>query len=149
MANNLTRFNPFGDVARFEPFRDLDKFFSDFHFSPALREYVGEPHIKMDVLETDKSYTVKAEMPGLKKEDITIDIDKNQVTIKAEARKESEQKEGRSLVRSERYYGQQFRSFTLAHDVDDSKATAKYQDGLLEIDLPKKAGNGAKKLSIS
>ena len=59
-----------------------------------------------------------------------------------------EEKEGKKLVRSERYYGRQFRSFTLGHDIDEAKAEAEYSDGVLKLTLPKKAGAETKKLTI-
>lgn len=142
---NLTRFDPFNEIARFEPFRGFDDLLRDFSLKPALRELQAEPRIRMEVTESDNAYTVKAEIPGVKKEDIKVDIDKNQVTISAESRRESEQKEGANVVHTERYYGQQFRSFTLAHDVDEEKTVAKYQDGVLELNLPKRASSGGGK----
>ncbi|MDB5821853.1 MAG: putative Hsp20-like chaperone [Herminiimonas sp.] len=142
---NLTRFDPFNDIARFEPFRGFEDLLRDFSLKPATREFSAEPRIRMEVTESDSAYTVKAEIPGVKKEDIKINIDNNQVTISAESRRETEQKEGTTVVRSERYYGQQFRSFTLAQNVDDEKTVAKYQDGVLELTLPKKAADGGGK----
>jgi HSP20 family protein len=138
MANNLTRL---------EPFRNLGEFFKDFGITPAWRDLEAEPRIRMDMSETDQAYTVKAEIPGVKKEDIKVAIDGNQVSISAEVKKEEDQKSG-SMLRSERYYGQQYRSFTLPQEVDDEKAVAKYQDGMLELTLPKKPGTGRKQLSI-
>ena len=73
----------------------------------------------------------------------------NRVSISAESRRESEQKQGERVVRSELYYGAQHRSFALEQDVDETKATARYVDGVLELTLPKKAGGGAAKLQIS
>jgi len=84
----------------------------------------------------------------VKKEDIQISIDGNQVSISAEVKQEKEEKQGNKLVRSERYYGKQFRSFTLAHDIDEAKAEAEYTDGVLKLTLPKKAGSESKKLAI-
>jgi HSP20 family protein len=149
MPSNLTRFDPFGDVARFDPFNGLENFFRDFRIKPALSEFEAEPRIKMDISETDKAYTIKAEIPGVKKEDIKVDIARNQVSISVETNRETEQKEGERVVRSERYFGRQYRSFTLPQEIDDGKAGAKYHDGILELALPKKAGNGGKKLVIS
>lgn len=150
MANNLMRFDPFREISRFEPLRGFDDLFGDLRLKPALRDFEAEPRIKMDVTETDKAYTVKAEIPGVKKEDIKVDIERNQVSISAETKKETEEKKGDTVVRSERYYGQQFRSFTLASEIDEDKAVAKYQDGVLELTLPKRAGsNGGKKLVVS
>lgn len=147
MANNLMRFDPFGDIARFEPFRDIEELFKDFRMMPALRGLEAEPRIRMDMSETDQAYTVKAEIPGVKKDDIKVSINGNQVSISAEVRKEEDKKSG-SMVRSERYYGQQYRSFTLPQEVDDTKAEAKYQDGMLELTLPKRPGTGGKQLAI-
>ncbi|HEX8954764.1 MAG TPA: Hsp20/alpha crystallin family protein [Burkholderiaceae bacterium] len=149
MANDIRRYDPFGEISRFEPFFGLDQMFRDFRLAPGLRDLPVEPQIKMDVTESDTAYSVKAEIPGVKKEDIAIDIDKNQVTIKAEVRKESEEKEGEKVVRSERYYGQQYRSFSLAQNVDQEKATAKYENGILQLDLPKKADGSSKKLTVN
>lgn len=149
MANNLTRFNPFNEMVRFEPFRQFEDMFRDFRLSPEARGVHEQQLIKMDVTESEQAYTVKAEIPGVRKEDIKIDIDKNQVSINAETKKESEEKEGNSIVRSERYYGQQYRSFTLGQNIDDEKATAKYADGVLELFLPKKGNGSAKKISVN
>ena len=147
MANNLMRFDPFSDIARFEPFRNLDEFFKDFRIVPSLRALDSESRIRMDLSETDQAYIVKAEMPGLKKDDIKVAIDGNQISISVEARKEEEQKIG-NMVRNERYYGQQYRSITLPQEVDDSNAEARYQDGVLELTLPKKPGTGSKQIAI-
>jgi HSP20 family protein len=147
IANNLTRFNPFGDIARFEPFRNFEEFFKDFGMMPGWRGGEPEPRIRMDMSETDQEYMVKAEIPGVKKEDIKVSINGNQVSISAESRKEEDTKTG-NMVRSERYYCQQYRSFSLPQEVDDAKAEAKYHDGILELTLPKKPGSGGKQLAI-
>lgn len=106
--------------------------------------------IKLDVKEQDNAYVVTAEIPGVKKEDIGVEIDGNVVTIRAESKAENEVKDGGRVVRSERYYGSLFRSFALGADIDESKAEAKYADGVLTLTLPKKLnGGGAKRLSIS
>lgn len=148
MANNLTRFDPFADIARLDPFSGFENFFKNFSLQPAMRGMEAEPLIKVDVSETDQAYTVKAEIPGVKKEDIKVDVSGNQVSISAETRQEKEEKEGSKVIRSERYYGQQYRSFTLAQEVDDAKADATYSDGVLVLSLPKKAGASHKKLTV-
>jgi HSP20 family protein len=147
MANNLMRFDPFTDIARFDPFSNLDDVLKDLRVAPAWRGVEAAPRIRMDMSETDKEYTVKAEIPGVKKDEIKVSIVGNQVSISAEVRREEEKKEG-SMLRSERYYGQQFRSFTLPEEVDDAQAVAKYADGILELTLPKKPGSGIKQLTI-
>lgn len=149
MSNNLMHFDPFHEVTRFEPWRGLGDFFRDIRLKSALRDVGAEPRIKLEVTETDQAYTVKAEIPGVKKEDIKIDIDGNRVSISAETKMETEKKEGQSFVRSELYYGQQYRSFTLAHDIDNVKAEAKYQDGVLRLLLPKRTVTSSKKLVVS
>ncbi len=150
MTNNLMRFDPFGDIARFEPFRSMDELFQDFRLRPAMRNFEAEPRIKLDVAETDQAYMVKAEIPGVKKEDIKVAVDGNQVSISAEVKKEEEERQGETVIRTERYYGQVARSFTLAHEIDDANAVAKYQDGVLELTLPKQTGGGGgKQLTVN
>jgi HSP20 family protein len=106
------------------------------------------PQIKLDVSETDNEYTVTAEIPGVRKEDIDVRIDGNLVTLSAEVKKESEEKKEGRLLRSERQYGYASRSFTLASAVDDAKADAKYANGVLTLKLPKRAAESRKRLSI-
>jgi HSP20 family protein len=107
------------------------------------------PQMKVDLSETETAYAVKAEMPGVKKEDIDVQIDGNRLTITAELKKDSEEKEGGRVLRTERQYGYASRSFALACDVDEAKADAKYRNGLLELMLPKKAAAAQKKLTIA
>jgi len=107
------------------------------------------PQIRLDLSETDANYTVKAEIPGVKKEDIDVRIEGNQVTIGAEVRKESEEKKSGRVLRSEREYGYASRSFTLATAVDEAKANAKYQNGVLELTLPKKASSSSRRVAIA
>ena len=145
---NLTRWDPFGEMARFDPFRDMNDYFKGFMLRPVFQGLEAEPEIKLEISEADKAYTVKADVPGVKKEDIQVSIDGNQVSISAEIKHEKEEKEGKKLVRSERYYGKQFRSFTLGHDIDEGKAEAEYSDGVLKLTLPKRAGTESKKLTI-
>ena len=74
MANHLTRFDPFSDIARFEALNGIEDWFRDFQLRPALRDWNVEPRIKLDVSETDVAYTVKAEIPGVKKEKNTFGV---------------------------------------------------------------------------
>ena len=144
---NLTRYDPFGELTRFEPFRNFDDIFKGIMVRPVLREM--EPEIKMDVAEDDKAYIVRAEIPGVKKDDIKVAVEGNQVSISAEVKKEKEEKEGKKVIRSERYYGKVYRSFSLDHDVDQDAVKAKYSDGMLELTLPKKPGTAGKEITIS
>lgn len=137
---NITRFNPTSDA--------LDDLFRGFFMRPVRFEGQPDVQIKMDVSEDDKAYTVHAEIPGVKKDDIHVNIDGNQVSISAEVKNEKEVKEGETLLRSERYYGSVSRAFSLAQDVDEGAAQAKYNDGVLELTLPKKRAATSKKLVI-
>ena len=105
--------------------------------------------IRMDVSEKDNAYVVHADMPGVKKEDIKIEIDGNEVSISAETKNQKEVKDGDRVLRSERYYGKVSRSFTLASEVDEAAASAKYENGVLELALPKKAVAKAKLLAVA
>lgn len=144
---NIIRRTPREEVARFDPFREMESFFRTPRLRSWLAEHDGEPEMRMDITEDDKAYHVKAELPGIKKEDIRVEIDGNEVSISGEVRKQREEK-GESIVRSERYYGKQFRSFTLRHDIDQAKATAKYEDGVLELSLPKQEGAPTKVVAV-
>jgi HSP20 family protein len=145
MANSLTRFDPLSELARMDPFRGLDEIFNQSMLGPRLRSTGMTP--RMDVSENDQSYIVKAEIPGVKKEDIKVNIDGNQVSISAQTMQETEQKQENMLM-TERSMGQFYRSFTLPQTVDDAQAKAEYHDGILELTLPKKAGGSAKTLQI-
>jgi HSP20 family protein len=148
--NNITRFNPFNELSRFDPFWDVDDVFNKLMMRPLLREGLQfEPQIKMDVKEADGKYLIKAEIPGVKKDDIHVSIEGNRVSISAEVKQEKEAKEGEKVIRSERSYGMASRTFTLADDVDQGNAQAKYTDGVLELTLPKKPGSTRKEISIS
>jgi HSP20 family protein len=141
---NITRYDPFNLDSVF------DDLFKGFLVRPMTLEGMPKaPEIKMDVTENDKAYTVKAEIPGVKKEDIHVTIDGNTVSISAEVKKESEEKEGEKVLRSERYYGRMARSFSLGSDIDEANASARYENGVLELVLPKKAASTARRLTIS
>lgn len=148
--NDITRFSPLNEFVRFDPFGDMDDVFNRFMMRPFSRKVMGiEPQIKMDVKEADGKYMVKAEIPGVNKDDIHVTVDGNRVSISAEVKQEKEEKEGERVIRSERSYGMASRSFTLADEVDQSKVEAKYNNGVLELTLPKKPGSTRKEISIS
>jgi HSP20 family protein len=137
--SNLTLYHPFGDPA-------IDDLFRGF-FQPVRggREAVS---IKLDVAEKDGAYVVRAEIPGVAKDDIQVSIEGNQVTIGAEVKKESEKKEGERVLHSERYVGSAFRSFTLPAELDEAASAAKYDNGILELTLAKKPALAGRKLTI-
>jgi len=148
MANHLTRFNPFGDLAGLDTWRDIEDIFRRV---PVVGSLAGNtpPSIRLDVNETEEAYQVSAEVPGINKEDVHVSVEGNVVSIRVESRRTQEEKEGDTVLRSERYYGVQTRRFSLAQDIDEAQATAKCENGVLELILPKKkSGAGAKKLEI-
>lgn len=138
---NITRYQPFDEL-----FNELTK---GFFVRPLTLPAETELKMKLEVKEGDKAYTVRAEIPGVKKEDIQIDVSGGQVSISAEVKKEKEEKQGERLLHSERYYGMLSRSFTLPADVDSQSAKAEYKDGVLELTLPKKVTAQSKRLTIS
>ncbi len=136
------------NITRYDPFGDLDDMFKGFMLRPVRLDQQQPQIIKMDVKETAGGYVVRADIPGVKKEDIKVDVNGNVVSISAEVKEEKEQKEGARVIRSERYYGSMSRSFSLGQDVDDKAASAKYTDGVLELTLPKKAGSQPGKVVV-
>ncbi|MBI1943471.1 MAG: Hsp20 family protein [Betaproteobacteria bacterium] len=138
--SNLTRSNPFEDF-----FGDLGK---GFWVKPLAVPGGDELKLKVDVTEDDKAFTVHAEIPGVKKEDIQVEVNGDQVSIRAEVKREKEEKKGEKVIHSERYYGMVGRSFSLPGEVDDKATVAKYKDGVLDLTLPKKSGNGSRRISV-
>jgi HSP20 family protein len=138
---NITRFD--------EAFDDLLRGFFvrpvNFDGSPAHGQIA---QFRVDVSESEAAYTLRAEIPGVKKDDINISIDGDQVAISAEVKNEKEVKDGERTLRSERFYGKVHRAFQLGQPVDENTANAKYSDGILELTLPKKAAASAKRISI-
>lgn len=124
-----------------DPLRSVDDLFRGFFIRPVGME--DAPSISLDLREDDKNYTVHANLPGVKKEDIDVHIETNRVQISAEIRKEREEKEGEKLIRSERYIGKVSRGFSLAQEVDEKQASAKFDNGVLELVLPKKPASTA------
>ena len=139
---NVARFNTL-DTA-------LDDLMRGFFVRPMNYEptAAGPAQLRVDVTENAGGFIVRAEIPGVKKEDINVAIDGNQVEISAEVKNEKEAKDGERVLRSERYYGKVYRAFVLGHDIDESQTQARYTDGILELSLAKKASNPAKRITI-
>jgi HSP20 family protein len=135
-------------MTRYDPFEtdSLDNLFRGF-FRPVKLDR-DMPQIRMDVKEDETGYAVHADIPGVNKDDIHITIDGNTVSISAETKKLTEQKDGEKVLRRERYVGRVGRSFAIEHEIDEASASARYQDGVLELVLPKKAVAAAKRLAV-
>jgi HSP20 family protein len=138
---NITRYDPFEDF-----FKDFGK---GFWVKPFAMPAETELTMKIDVSEDDKAFSVKADIPGVKKEDIQVDIDEDHVSVRAEVKQEKEEKKGEKVVYSERSYGMVSRSFSLPAAVDAKGAKAEYKDGVLNLMLPKKSNGSAKRIAVS
>jgi len=139
------------NITRYDPFNEIDDLFKGLFVRPMRFDLDVGPQMRMkiDVTKAEDTYTVKADIPGVKKDDIQVSVDGNEVTISGEIKKESEEKKGEEVVRSERYYGKVSRSFTLPHDVDEAKVVAKYADGVLKLTLPMKTKSASKKITVN
>lgn len=141
---NLTRFDPVSDM--------FDDLFKGFFVRPVtgsnLESQDAVRRARIDVTEQNGQFKVLAELPGVKKEDIKVQIDGDQVSISAESRAQREEKEGERVLHSERYYGKVARSFTLGAELDESRASAKFENGVLELTLPRKQTVAARQITI-
>lgn len=129
----------------------FDDFFKD--MSPAF--YVKPLHgeglpaqIRVDVKETPNAYTLEAEIPGVSKEDIQVNVEGNVVSLRAEVKQFDRQTDGEKVLRSERYFGSVSRSFQMPADIDNSGARAKYENGVLQLVLPKRSASVGQRLTI-
>jgi len=137
-------------VNRWDPFEDhLDELFKGFFVRPVRVDQSQEANrIRVDVKEDDKSYVVHAEIPGVKKEEIQVSIEGNQVAISAEVKRQKDEKQAEKTLRTERYYGKVYRAFSLGQDVDQEQAQARYENGVLELTLPKRAAASTRRVTV-
>jgi HSP20 family protein len=131
----------------------FDDFFRDmapgFYVRPLHGDALPTPaQIKVDVKESEKAYTVQAEVPGVSKQDIHVGIEGNVVTVRAEVKQQDSQTQDEKVLRTERYYGAVARSFQLPQDIDEANAKAKYDNGVLTLTLPKKQAGAAQRIAI-
>lgn len=146
---NVTRWNPFKTIARIDPAADVEEFFRNFGLRPRWNEMTVAPDVRINVAETDGAYRVDAEIPGVDKNDIDVQVHGDQVSITAEVKRETKEKEGEREIFTERSFGQVYRSFTLPGEVDSDKATARYENGVLTLQLPKKHNGNGRKVTVS
>jgi len=102
---------------------------------------------QVDVMETDGAYRLRVDLPGVSREEVTINAENNQITIQGERAVAEQQDETR--LRRERAHGHFYRSLTFPMDINPDKAKAQFRDGVLLIDLPKVAKSKGKAISIS
>lgn len=134
----LSVYDPFAEVFP-EIFRGL--------LQPA-RVASDAVEIRVDVSEDVQSYQVQAEMPGVNKDDIQVQIDGNRVSISAEVRREAPSSKEARMLRGERFYGTMARSFALASEIDEAAVQARYENGVLSLALPKKQAPAARRITI-
>ncbi|MFQ5755949.1 MAG: Hsp20/alpha crystallin family protein [Acidiferrobacterales bacterium] len=129
---------------------DFDDIFEGF-FRP-MRVFEEPPQRGLvppvDVSENDNEYMVRAELPGVKKEDINVTLEDGVLTISGETKSETEEKKGGRVIRQERRYGKYMRSLRLGTQVDEHKTKAKYKDGVLELVLPKAESVKPKRIAV-
>jgi HSP20 family protein len=128
----------------------VEDFFAPLMSYPSLSK-AGEDSVtypRLNVTESDQTFEVEVELPGLTKEDIKVAIDNRRVSIEGEATQNTEQKEGQNVVYAERSSRRFARSFTLPTAVDDAGAQAKLENGILKLVLPKKEAAQVKKLAV-
>jgi len=104
---------------------------------------------RLDVIERENDYVVRTEIPGARKDDIDISVENGVLTISAETKSETEQKDGEKVIRQERRYGRYLRSLRLDKTVDEKKVNASYKDGILELTLPKAEEVKPKRITVN
>ena len=158
--NTITRWNPF-QRETWDPFKDLESF--EQRLTSRFGRLLGKPNGEggealtlaewtplVDISEDEKEFLIKAELPGLKKEEIQVSLDNGMLTISGERKTEKEEKT-KKYHRVERAYGKFERSFTLPDKADSTKVNAEFKDGVLQVRLPKleKTSATAKEVKIS
>lgn len=140
--SNIARYNPVSELTTTDTFDDpFDDLYRGFFMRPinwGLRALESQTGFRVDVVENDNEYRVQAEIPGVRKEDIQITINGDRVAISAEVKREKDVKnDDGNVIYAEREYGDLYRAFTLGKEVDETRAQAKYTDGVLVLTLPK------------
>ncbi len=131
----------------------FDEFFRDASPGFYVRPLHGDPlpspaQIKVDIKAGETGYTVQAESPGVTKEDLHVSLDGGVVTLAAEVRQQDSQTSNEQVLRSERYFGAVSRSFQLPQEIDVTNAKARFENGVLQLTLPRKTPAASSRLAI-
>jgi HSP20 family protein len=146
-------------LTQWDPFRELEHFSR--HLASAMNRPIPERRgdqrdewllsadwaPSVDILEDDKAYTIKADLPEVKKEDVKVSVENGVLVITGERHAEKEEK-GRRYRRIERSHGSFVRSFTVPEDADATKVAAAFKDGLLIVTLPKSEAAKPKNIEV-
>ncbi|MCK5312597.1 MAG: Hsp20/alpha crystallin family protein [Desulfobacteraceae bacterium] len=143
----LVRYNPLNEVSLFR--NNFGRFFNDSFFnSPVFPDQQKEWKPVVDIIKKDGKVIVTAELPGVNKEDISIDVNEDVLTLKGERKYENENKET-DYYRKERITGSFSRSFVLPSGVSTEEIDAEYKDGILKIEIPEVQKEEAKQITIN
>jgi len=133
--------------------RQLSRLFDDTlerFFGPVTSsESVASRSPALDVVETERAYTVKLEVPGVTKDDVKVSVEGRQVTVQASTQRSDEKKDGERLVYRERATTSYARTFTLPVEVDQAEAGAKLDHGVLTLTLPKRGARSAAQIAVN
>ena len=145
----LVKWDPFREVTTLQ--ERINRLFEDAF--PRARERdddlsLGVWRPAVDIYECETAVVLKAELPGIKKEDVSVEVKDNVLTIKGERKAESEIKEEK-YYRRERTYGSFSRSFNLQYTVNPDKIKARFKDGVLEIEVPKPEEEKPKQINVN
>ena len=137
---------PYNNKRNFYPMMSLfDKFVDDFFKGDDSQDY--QRTMAIDILEEDKKYVIEANLPGFKKKEVKISVNNNELIIEANRDEKKEEKKG-AYCRCERYQGSYRRVLSLSDQVDTEKIEAKFEDGVLILDIPKKDPVPSKEIKI-
>jgi len=141
---SVTRSDPFGSL--------VDEFFNDFFVragAPAQRASVPQVNrARMDVIDKGDRYEIHVDLPGVKKDDIQVTVEGPRVAIQAETRRQTDAKDGERVIHSERFVTSYARSFELPAEVTEEGADARFEDGVLQLALPKRAAVSSRRLTV-
>ena len=140
----LVRWNPMRSLISLP--NEIDRFFGDIGLDLKDFDTIWRPHV--DLSESEDLYEVKAELPGMKKEDIKVEVHDNVLTLTGE-KKQEEKSDKKNYHRIERSYGKFERSFRLPKKVKAEEIKARYKNGILTIDIPKVEEMKPKEITVS
>lgn len=141
-------------LVKWEPMRDLENMFDRYTRSMGLPASGVQELMttadwtpRVDISETDNAFSIQAEIPGIRKEDVKVNLEEGVLSIQGERKEEKEEK-GKRFHRIERSYGSFYRSFTLPENIDKAKIKATFHDGMLQLQIPKTKTVSAKAIEV-